>query len=557
MVRGGCVRSVSGRAVVLVVLAAVAVLVLVVVPLLQAWRVRRRRIAALAHEWGQSSRSPRDDRALAAALPLLAGGAAQVDPATWADLDLERVFHWADRTLTAIGAQTLYAWLRSIPASPAEIRARIAAARTLVADARTRVAIQRVLLDLGDRRGWHAPLALAGDLPAIGGHPWLFRALAAALVGVSIAALVLGSLGLFVAAVALAVGNATIHYVVAQRMSEHLDGFEGLRRIVLAARRMLPLVPDDAFGSGAQLRADAARLRRFAAVAAGELPTTTGAPVELAHDYLRSFLLTDVIAYVRGIRTVQRERAALERLVVFVGAVDAALAREQLVRTEPDLVEAELVADAEVLELERAKHPLVRAAVANDLRMHDRGLVVTGSNMAGKSTLLRTVGVNAVLAQGLGLACAQRYRGPIVRVASSMRVHDDLASQVSTYMAELQRVAQLLSWREEAPRCVFLLDEVFRGTNPAERIAATAAVVLELVRAHFVVIATHDLELVTLTRARFDCAHFGETIADGELSFDFRLRAGPSEHTNAIALLETTGFPAAVVDAARRFAART
>ena len=175
--------------------------------------------------------------------------------------------------------------------------------------------------------------------------------------------------------------------------------------------------------------------------------------------------------------------------------------------------------------------------------------------MSGKSTFLRTVGVNAVLAQTIFTVFAQAYRAPFFRVETAIGTTDSLLEGKSYFLAELERIRGFLTPDPAGIPHLLLLDELFRGTNAMERIAAGSAVLCHLARLPGqVLVASHDLELAQLLGDAYPSFHFRELIEDGALRFDYRLRPGPSSTKNAIALLEVLHFPREVVQEALRVA---
>ena len=192
----------------------------------------------------------------------------------------------------------------------------------------------------------------------------------------------------------------------------------------------------------------------------------------------------------------------------------------------------------------------------NDVRLGGGGprvLIVSGSNMSGKSTLLRAVGVNVALAQAGAPVCAGLLRMPPLRVCTSIRVQDSLEAGVSYFMAALQRlrlvVAAARSTRNGGPRVLYLLDEVLQGTNTAERQVAVRRVLRHLLDLPTLgVVTTHDLELADCDELRASCraVHFGEgVVPDGgqvRLVFDYRLRPGIATSRNALKLLRSVGL---------------
>lgn len=199
-------------------------------------------------------------------------------------------------------------------------------------------------------------------------------------------------------------------------------------------------------------------------------------------------------------------------------------------------------------------HPLLRpeACVANDVEVGPPGsfLLVTGSNMSGKSTLLRALGANVVLARAGAPVCARALRFPPVRVRTSMRVDDSLADGVSLFMAELLRIRAVVEDADaEGPPVLYLLDEILHGTNTAERRVAARAVIRRLLgRAALGAVSTHDLTLAQAPdlEAASRPVHFRETVTEEEgrtrLDFDYRLRPGIATTRNALRLLDAVGL---------------
>ncbi|MDP3595812.1 MAG: MutS family DNA mismatch repair protein, partial [Nitrospirota bacterium] len=197
-------------------------------------------------------------------------------------------------------------------------------------------------------------------------------------------------------------------------------------------------------------------------------------------------------------------------------------------------------------------HPLIphAARVANDFSLQGLGqvLLVTGSNMSGKSTFLRTVGINICLAQAGAPVCASHFEWTWVRVVCCIRVDDSLDEGLSFFYAEVKRLKTLLDAtmdRSHAP-VLFLIDEIFKGTNNRERLIGSRSFITALSQSHgFGMVTTHDLELTDLDKTvpGLRNAHFQETVAAGALQFDYQLRSGPCPTTNALRIMELEGLP--------------
>jgi DNA mismatch repair ATPase MutS len=179
-------------------------------------------------------------------------------------------------------------------------------------------------------------------------------------------------------------------------------------------------------------------------------------------------------------------------------------------------------------------------------------LLVTGSNMSGKSTLLRSIGINAVLAQAGGPVCATELRMPPATLATSILVEDSLAEGVSFFMAELKRIQKIVEASDHTRTggrvLLYLLDEILRGTNTYERQVAVRRVLLHLLRRDAIgAISTHDLQLAEVEDLISVAVpvHFQETLhpgGDPPMTFDYKMRPGVATTVNALKLMELVGL---------------
>ncbi len=212
-----------------------------------------------------------------------------------------------------------------------------------------------------------------------------------------------------------------------------------------------------------------------------------------------------------------------------------------------------------ILQATAIGHPLLRddSRVCNDVSVGPPGtlLLVTGSNMSGKSTMLRSIGLNVALAGAGAPVCAAQFTLPSVELATSIRVSDNLSEGVSFYMAELKRLKSVVEHARDMSRvddrmCLFLLDEILQGTNSRERQIAVVQVLGHLMRSRSIgAVSTHDLELADDAELQSvaTAVHFRETIhpdAEGneQMTFDYRMHQGVSPTTNALRLLQIVGL---------------
>jgi len=233
-----------------------------------------------------------------------------------------------------------------------------------------------------------------------------------------------------------------------------------------------------------------------------------------------------------------------------IGEMEALSSLAGLLHDEPACCFAEYVPAGAVFEAEALGHPLLSPSerVCNDVStlLAGESLLVTGSNMSGKSTFLRAMGLGAVLALAGGPVCAKRIRISPLQVSTSMRISDSLANGVSHFYAELRKLRAVLVATSGNLPVFFLLDEVLHGTNSRERQIGARFVLAELLKAGALgAVSTHDYELCKLDGAlaeKVTLLHFRESVTAGEMTFDYQLRPGPVTEGNALRLMRGLGI---------------
>jgi DNA mismatch repair ATPase MutS len=241
-----------------------------------------------------------------------------------------------------------------------------------------------------------------------------------------------------------------------------------------------------------------------------------------------------------------------------VGELEALASLGAHAYEHPDHVLPEVIPAAPeggaLLEGEALRHPLLHGSVPNPVALGGQGprvLLVSGSNMSGKSTYLRTVGVNAVLALAGARVPAARLRLTPLRRGATLRIQDSLQAGRSRFYAEITRLKLLADAAGGPVPLCFLLDEILHGTNSHDRRVGAEALVSGLVaRGAIGLVTTHDLALTELAgraagpagRPALANAHFEDQVVEGRIAFDYRLRDGVVTHSNAIALMRAVGL---------------
>jgi DNA mismatch repair ATPase MutS len=191
---------------------------------------------------------------------------------------------------------------------------------------------------------------------------------------------------------------------------------------------------------------------------------------------------------------------------------------------------------------ENLRHPLISKSqcVANPLNKINFGesLIITGSNMSGKTTYLRTIGLNVLLGLCGSPVAADKMEFPPMEILSSIKNEDSLEDGISFFYAEVKRIAYILNQTKEEGKYLILLDELLKGTNTRERLIASKAILKKLMNSNSVVfITTHDVDLAVKTKNQ-KIAHFTETVKDNKMNFDYKIKDGIIKSTNALRILE-------------------
>jgi hypothetical protein len=495
-----------------------------------------------------------------------------LDDRTWRDLLMDDVFAVVDRTQSTLGQHALYHRLRTVP-----VGEHLGAFEALVArmsqDPAARERAQLALDRLQDPQGYDIWwLAAPG---AVEQRQWyvIFPLLFASTI--TLAALgPFWPLG-FAPVVALLAVNVAVRYATDRHIGTIAVTFRQCAPLITTAGELRFLNGPEIDPIVGPLAADVPRLAGIKRISrwvngnplmlsagSSTLGVAAGDFVSAVYEYLNLALLLDGVGIYFGTRDLAGAGPALARVVAAAGDVDAAIGVASYRAGRDHWSRPELRVDGGAAVLTGLRHPLVADAVPNSIALTPgRGVLVTGSNMSGKSTLLRTVGVNVVLAQTINTCLAEEYRAPVLGVRSCIGRADDLLTGTSYYLAEVEALLDLVRTSAGPAPHLFLLDELFRGTNAVERIAAGQAVLTQLLfgdkaaRPHFALAATHDLELVELVSDHYDACHFGDSVGPDGLIFDHQLRHGPSTSRNAIALLRLHGAPASLVESALTTAA--
>ena len=473
-----------------------------------------------------------------------------VDDLTWNDLGMEDVFDCIDVCQSAVGQDFLYALLHKPCAEPTLLAQREALIHALSEEA-FRVKTQMLFAKLGKCAGANPASVLFDAKLMILENPRRFF-VSALLPLLAVPFLFLdykAALALFVVFIA---HNIWL-YLKTQKLLEHqLESLSYLMATLRCGRHL-------AKEMAAPCPAYAARLEN-ALMPVKNLGVSTAALASSPQSELAALLqvfsmitLLPILQYCKTMARIQTLQTELQFVYELIGEVDTAAA---ILSYRESIAYFCTPTFAEDLRIEGhgVVHPLLAAAVPNDACIRNNWLL-TGSNASGKSTFIKAMAVNSILAQTIHTCTAQSYCLKPAAVISSMAIEDSIVDGESYFIAEIKSMQRIVALADSGIFCYCFIDEILKGTNTLERIAASHAVLRHLHCANCLcVAATHDIELTAALTDCYQNFHFCEQLSDIGISFDYKLKQGPSTTRNAIRLLEYYNFPQDIIAAATAYA---
>lgn len=492
----------------------------------------------------------------------------QIDDITWYDLHLNDVYRKINYSHSAAGDEYLYYRLRTPPQSREELELEEKHIQYFMEHEKERVALQRQFARLGRMRKYSLYEYLE-YLDTLGTRNSIRYYLAVVLVLIGIS-MMFYSVPVGLCALPLILCRNMIFYFKEQKEIEpYITSFHYISRLVESAE----LIGKEAIAEIAPEREqllscckamEGFRRNSFIILSGGRsgMGSVSSNPLEILFDYVRMIFYLDLIKFNQMLHMVQKHLSEIDRMATVIGELETAIViGEYRTGLKGEYCVPELLSgngDDTFLKLEQLYHPLLNEPVKNDIEVK-KGVLLTGSNASGKSTFLRAVALNAILAQTIHTCMARAYRGGMFYIYSSMSLQDDLVSGDSYYMVEVKSIRRILKEVQEAGKdgkqVLCFVDEVLRGTNTVERIAASTQILKALADRNAICFAaTHDLELTKLLDGIYDNYHFEEEIADEDIFFPYRLQKGPAVSRNAIALLKVLGYDETLVKDAEAMA---
>jgi hypothetical protein len=513
---------------------------------------KRKTLEKIRRRWGKP-REEKDSFSLIGAYAVAndAPSYHQLNQQTCNDIDFEDLFRFTDHTTSRIGQQYLYDKLLKPCGEETPLLELDRQARYFAANDAEREKIQQWLLRLNHPNAYYCHLLLKDRLfsrprwyPLAVLDSWLVVLLL--LFSVAYPVLLIVALGPFTL-------NLLLHLWNKNNTYQFIKSFPQLNILLKVTRKLLTAnLPFDKAGVAESLSGLKGFRRKSIWLSFGQ---TAGSDLAMLYywllELLKALFLIELHSFFGLIRELEQRHREIRRIFCYTGAIDMAISvasfRAGDGKTCVPTLESGTISGKRCMG-RGLYHPLISDCIPNHLDVDGKGILITGSNMSGKTSFLRTLGINSLLAQTIYTCCADQYNAPPFRLYSSIRIDDSLLEGKSYYFEEVNVMGQLIAAAETHQPNLYLLDEVFKGTNMVERIASAKAILQYLDRkGHIVVVSTHDLELSEMLKDHFDLYHFEENLQGDQLIFDHLLKVGPLRTRNAIRILAIAGYPQEVI----------
>jgi hypothetical protein len=482
-----------------------------------------------------------------------------IDDITWNDLEMNKVFSRINNCCSFVGEQILYSKLHYLPQDHSYREILERKVSFFMANTTERETIQVLLSQLGkDHKDYYLPQFMANLDDYRTSGLWRYRYMKfmhlLLIVLVALTIIFQDSIVLFLAVGVFAI-NLTLYAIGKHKFEVHLDMIKSINTII-------------SVGNSIMNNKDISYEQRFPALAQAIHPfkkmwhlmsiiqlrkeaVFSGDIIALIYDYLIGATLWDFVKYDQLITQLKSNRTEFLALYDILGEIDTSIAIASFRESLP-LYCQPIIHKRQSVSMEQIYHPLIEDPVCNTVRL-DNACIITGSNASGKSTYIKAVALNVILGQNINTCMAKEMIIPNAKVVTSMAVRDDLMAGESYYIKEIKYLKRIIKNLSQERAIICIIDEILRGTNTEERIAASASILKYLYNKNcFPMVASHDIELTQALDDLYDNYYFTEQMQRKDVIFDYKIYSGVSRSKNAIRLLSSIGFPEEIVQEAKR-----
>lgn len=508
-------------------------------------------LRTLKEEWGAEKERKRDFAEIGELFRYIVKGNVDgfyIDDQTWDDLDMNKIYAIMDRTYSTPGEQGLYNILRTPLMEDKSFNKRKNIIEFFQKNKDVRERIQIELKKVGRQRGSLITSFLWEDIMVRFKYKSVFTILSIMGFLSLISIIPLGLQAVIFCITPVFAINSYIHYKVKKSISGQLHTVQYLHEIIKAAGHLGDINTEALEGYTSQLSKIARSCRQIYEKTSISFERGLS-DLDFIREYINILFLVEEKKFYGAIDDIKAHRKELQEMYLILGELDALISIASYREGLKSYITPKLQMEGAELKGTNMAHPLLRDPVKNSVYINREGIVITGSNMSGKSTFLRTVGINALFAQTICTCIADGYEGSYFKILTSISPGDNLIGGKSYYLAEAEALLRIINASGDSIPCLCIIDEIFRGTNPVERAGASVEILDYLVKNNaIVIVATHDLEITEMVKGAYKYYYFSEDISQEGLKFDFVIKEGVSKNRNAVKLMRYLGYPDEIVD---------
>ena len=465
------------------------------------------------------------------------------------DLDFNELFMFVDRTTSKVGQQFLYNTLRTIPQDGYDFTKQELIIEQISNDPKLRLKIQ-IILDRLSNDNVYFITSLFQD-EHLKKPKWFFIIPLLSLSAFLSLLMTPFISQFFFILLGVVIINMIIHYWNKKNLYEYIGSIPQLLKLNKASKelfRINPLMDINPELTESNKIIDRVKNRMAFFKLEAKLQSDAGMIFWSMLEIVKAFFLLEPLLLFGVLKQLDTKRKEIEKVFSFVGYIDSLISIASLRQGLNLFCLPEITGKSKVLEVSEMYHPLIADCVPNSIQVVNKSILLTGSNMSGKTSFIRTVGLNAITGLTINTCFASRVVLSRFKIYSAIRISDDLMNDRSYYFEEVLTIKQMIEKSQTSDSNLFLLDEIFKGTNTIERISAGKAVLSFLNNLNNIVfVSTHDIELADMLMDTYDLYHFSEQVDNKTVDFDFRLKQGKLKNRNAIRILEINDYPVEII----------
>ena len=465
------------------------------------------------------------------------------------DLDFRELFMFSDRTNSKVGQQYLYNKLRTIPVDSTENIKNERLLDEFTNNSNFRVSVQCQLNKLNNSEVYHVAALFQDEI--LKPPKWYFIVPLLSFASVMSFIMAFFNPVFFLVILGLSIVNIVIHFWNKKNLHNYFSSIPQLSKLNGVAQELykydiLKKINPDLMKSASIINKINSRMSFFNLEV--EMQSDQRIAFWAMLEIVKIIFLIEPLFLFGTLKRIDTKRAEIEDVFLFVGAIDAIVSIASLRYGLNKFCTPKIIDGQKILFAQEVYHPLIENCVKNNLKVNDKSILLTGSNMSGKTSFIRTIALNVITGLTINTCFAEHFSMPRVRVFSAIRISDDLMNDRSYYFEEVMTIKEMIDNSKAGNLNLFLLDEIFKGTNTVERISAGKAVLSSLNEENNIVfVSTHDIELADLLKNEYDLYHFSEIVDHKTVDFDYKLKEGKLKNRNAIRILQINDYPEGII----------